>query len=79
MYTTYYFKPREITDIFLKMLQETNRDREIAVTIEEVEDETLYISKFTGTNEEIMRSLEALQSGKPKHVLTIEQIENMLV
>ena len=53
MTATYRLKAEEITENFLRSIQDNYRDKEIEITIQEVEDETGYLLKS-----EAMRPLD---------------------
>jgi hypothetical protein len=78
MEVTYRLQPYEMGDAFFKMLKDSFFDKAISVTVEEIEDETTRIKRFSGTCEEIQRGLAKLASGEPPtHALTLEQVEAM--
>jgi antitoxin YefM len=76
MQATYRLRANEITDDFLKGLKSTYQNKEIEITIQEVEDETAYLLKSEANRNHLLGALEEVKSGKPGHTMTFEELEN---
>ena len=74
MVATYRLRADEITDILLKSIQENYRNKEIEITIQEVEDETEYLLKSEANRRHLLRGIEAIKSGAPLQTMTEEQL-----
>ena len=77
MVATYRLKADEINDIFLKSIQDNYRDKEIEITIQEVEDETEYLLKSEANRQHLLRGIEEIKSSTPLHTMTVEQLEQL--
>ena len=75
MQATYRLFADEITDMFLAKLKDTYRNKEIEITVQEVEDETAYLLKSEENRQHLLRGIEELQSGAPLRTMTLEQLE----
>jgi hypothetical protein len=75
---TYRLQPYEMGDTFFKTLKDAFYDKAVSVTVEEIEDETARLKRFSGTYDEIQSGLAKLNGGEPPvHTLTMEQVEAM--
>jgi hypothetical protein len=77
MLATYRLRAEEINDTFLKTIQNSYMNKEIEITIQEVEDETEYLLKSEPNRRHLLRGIEEIQSGVPLQTMTIEQLNNM--
>jgi len=77
MVATYRLRADEITDIFLNSIKENYRNKEIEITIQEVEDETEYLLKSDANRQHLQRGIEEIKSGTPLKTLTIEHLEQL--
>jgi len=77
MVATYQLKTDEITENFLKGIQENYRNKEIEITIREVEDETAYLLKSEANRQHLLRGIDEMQSGAPLKTMTIEQLNKL--
>ena len=59
MRATYRLFADEITDTFLAGIKDTYRNKEIEITVREVEDETAYLLKSEANREHLLRGLGA--------------------
>lgn len=75
MQATYRLFADEITGTFLAGLKDTYRNKEIEITVQEVEDETAYLLKSEENREHLLRGIRELQSGAPLQTMTIGQLE----
>ena len=78
MIATYRLRAGEITDSFLKSIQDNYKNKEIEITIQEVEDETEYLLKSAANRRHLLRSLEEIRNGTALKTMTIEQLEQMV-
>jgi hypothetical protein len=75
MQATYRLFADEITDAFFKGIKDSYRNKEIEITVREVEDETEYLLKSESNRRHLMRGIEEIRSGAPLRTMTLEQIE----
>jgi hypothetical protein len=75
MQATYRLFADEITDAFFKGIKDSYRNKEIEITVREVEDETEYLLKSETNRWHLMRGIEEIRSGAPLQTMTLEQIE----
>ena len=78
MYATYRLKAEELTEDFVKILKESFRDKEIEITVQEAMDETEYLLSTEANRKHLLKAIEDLKSGKPGHVMTMEELEKMM-
>ncbi len=77
MYATYRLRANEITDKFIKTLKDSFKDREIEITVTELNDETEYLLKSEANRKQLLESIEKVKSEKPIYQMTIEEVENL--
>jgi antitoxin YefM len=75
MQATYRLFADEMTDAFLNGLKDTYRNKEIEITVREVEDETEYLLKSEANRRHLLRGIEEIRSGVPLRTMTLEQVE----
>jgi len=77
MVATYRLRVDEINDTFLKNIQNNYMNKEIEITIQEVEDETEYLLKSEPNRRHLLRGIEEIQSGTPLQTMTVEQLNHL--
>ena len=77
MIATYRLKADEITDNFLKSIQDNYRDKVIEITIQEVEDETEYLLKSESNQRHLLQGINEIRNGVPLQTLTIDQLNKL--
>jgi len=77
MVVTYRLRADEISDKFIKSIQDNYSNKEIEITIQEVEDETEYLLKSEANRRHLLRGIEEIQSGVPLQTMTMEQLERL--
>ena len=77
MIATYRLRADEISDSLLKTIQDNYKNKEIEITIQEVEDETGYLLKSEANRRHLLRGIEEIRSGIPLQTMTIEQLDQM--
>ncbi|MDR1256294.1 MAG: hypothetical protein LBJ86_00925 [Spirochaetaceae bacterium] len=75
MQATYRLFADEITDIFFKGIKDSYLNKEIEITVRELEGETEYLLKSEANRQHLMRGIEEIRSGVPLRTMTLEQIE----
>jgi hypothetical protein len=75
MQATYRLFADEITDAFLNGIKDAYRNKEIEITVREVEDETSYLLKSEANRQHLLRGIEQIRSGAALRTMTIEQLE----
>jgi antitoxin YefM len=78
MIANYRLNANEITTNFLESIQTNYRNREIEITIYEVEDETDYLLKSSANSRRLLRGIEEVQSGVPLQTMSLEQLNQMV-
>ena len=76
MIATYRLRADEINDTFLKTIQSNYMNKEIEITIQEVEDETEYLLKSEPNRRHLLKGIEEIRSGAPLQTMTVEQLNN---
>jgi len=77
MVVTYRLGADEISDKFIKSILENYCNKEIVITIQDVEDETDYLLKSEANRQHLLRGIEEIQSGVPLQTMTIEQLDRL--
>jgi hypothetical protein len=78
MEVTYRLKPNEINEDFLKTLKETFWGKKIAITVEEIEDETEYLLSNEVNRKHLLDAVEDVKNGRTVHTMTLEELEAMI-
>jgi len=58
MYSTYRLRAEELSPNLIKAIKDTYHDREIEITIQEVQDETEYLLSTNANREHLLKSIE---------------------
>lgn len=58
MYSTYRLRADELSSRLLNAIKETYHDREIEITIQEVQDETDYLMSSPANREHLLKAIE---------------------
>ncbi len=74
MLATFRLRAEEINDAFLKTIQSNYMNKEIEITIQEVEDETEYLLKSEPNRQHLLRGIEEIRNGAPLQTMTVEQL-----
>jgi hypothetical protein len=77
MTATYRLKTEEITENFFKNIRENYRNKEIEITIQEVEDETEYLLKSEANRQHLLRGIDEIRSGAHLQTMTVEQLNGL--
>jgi hypothetical protein len=77
MVATYRLKTDEITENFFRNIRENYRNKEIEITIQEVEDETDYLLKAEANRQHLLRGIDEIRSGVPLQTMTVEQLNGL--
>jgi len=77
MVATYRLRADEINDTFLKNIQNNYMNKEIEITIQEIEDETEYLLKSEPNRQHLLRGIEEIRSGAPLQTMTVEQLNQL--
>ena len=77
MIASYRLRADEITETFLKNIRDNYRDKEIEITVQEVEDETAYLLKSEANRLHLLRGIEEIQNGTPLQTMTLEQLNRL--
>jgi hypothetical protein len=77
MVATYRLRADEVTDHFLKNIQNNYRNKEVEITIQEIEDETEYLLKSEANRQHLLRGVEEIKSDTPLQTMTVEQLNQI--
>jgi len=77
MVAIYRLRADEINDAFLKNIQNNYMNKEIEITIQEIEDETEYLLKSESNHRHLLRGIEEIRSGAPLQTMTVEQLNRL--
>jgi hypothetical protein len=77
MVAIYRLRTDEINDAFLKNIQNNYMNKEIEITIQEIEDETEYLLKSEPNRLHLLRGIEEIRSGAPLQTMTVEQLNRL--
>ena len=78
MDVTYRLKPEELNDDFFRTLKQLFLGKEIAITVEEVPDETEYLLSNEANREHLLRAIEDMKDGRNAHIMSIDEMESMI-
>jgi hypothetical protein len=78
MDATYRLKPYELNVDFLEVLKKTFRDKEIVVSVEEIQDETDFLLSTEANRKHLFEALEAVKKGVPYRTMTLEELDAMI-
>jgi hypothetical protein len=78
MDATYRLKPYELNINFLETLKNTFRDKEIAVSVEEIQDETDFLLSTEANRKHLFEALESAKKGEFVHTMTLEELYAMI-
>jgi hypothetical protein len=78
MDATYRLKPYELNIDFLETLKNTFRDKEISVSVEEIQDETDFLLSTEANRKHLFEALESVKKGVPYRTMTLEELYAMI-
>ena len=78
MDVTYRLKPSELNDDFLVILKNTFLEKEIAVTVKAIEDETSYLLSNSANRQHLLDAVEDVKNGRTLHSMTVDEMEAMI-
>ena len=78
MIATYRLKADEITENLLKNIQDNYRNKEIEITIQEVEDETAYLLKSEANREHLLRGIDEVRSGAHLQTMSVKDLNRLI-
>ncbi|MCL2810244.1 MAG: hypothetical protein FWD24_09330 [Treponema sp.] len=78
MDVTYRLKPEELNDNFFMNLKQLFFGKEIAITVEEVLDETEYLLSNEANREHLIRAVDDMKHGRNVHTMSTEEMESMI-
>ena len=77
MYASYRLRADEITKNFFKGIKDAYQDKEIEITVQEVEDETAYLLKSEANRRHLLKTIEDARNGVPEHTMTFEELDKI--
>jgi hypothetical protein len=77
MYATYRLRADEMTDKFFKSIKDAYLDKEIEITVQEIEDETAYLLKSEANRNHLLEAIQEDRHGNLGHILTFEELEKL--
>jgi PHD/YefM family antitoxin component YafN of YafNO toxin-antitoxin module len=60
------------------MLKQTFLGKEVAITVEEVPDETEYLLSNEANRQHLLQAVEDIKQGRNVHTMSIEEMESMI-
>jgi hypothetical protein len=78
MEAVYRLKPHELTESFFNLLKNSFFDKEIEVSVEEVEDTTDYLLRSSANREILLDGIKAAETGNYAHTMTFEEAESQI-
>ena len=78
MDVTYRLKPEELNDDFFKTIKQMFLGKEVAITVEEVPDETEYLLSNEANRKHLLQAVEDMKQGRNVHTMSIEEMESMI-
>ena len=78
MEVTYRLKPDELNDDFFKTVKQLFLGKEVAITVEEVPDETEFLLSNEANREHLLQAVEDIKHGRNLHKMSIEEMESMI-
>jgi hypothetical protein len=78
MDATYRLKPYKLNADFLETLKRNFWDKEISVSVEEIQDETDFLLSTEANRKYISEALEAVKRGEVVHTMTLEELYVMI-
>ena len=78
MDVTYRLKPEELNDDFFRTIKKMFLGKEVAITVEEVPDETEYLLSNEANREHLTQAVEDMKHGRNVHTMSIEEMESMI-
>ncbi|MDR1178870.1 MAG: hypothetical protein LBK44_00060, partial [Spirochaetales bacterium] len=77
MQTTYRLRVEELEKL-IKILKNIYPDKEIEITVQEIEDETGYLLKDEANRKHLEKAVAADKAGKYYRTVSAEELETML-
>ena len=78
MDVTYRLKPEELNDDFFRTIKQMFLGKEVAITVEEVPDETEYLLSNEANRKHLLQAVEDIKHGRNVHTMSIEEMESMI-
>ena len=78
MDVTYRLKPEELNDDFFKTLKQAFFGKKIAITVEEVPDETEYLLSHEANRGHLLQAVEDMKQGRNVRTMSLEAMESMI-
>ena len=78
MDVTYRLKPEELNDDFFRTLKQLFLGKEVAITVEEIPDETEYLLSNEANRKHLLQAVQDIKHGKNTHTVSIEEMESMI-
>jgi len=77
MVATYRLRANEIPQNLFETIRDNYKDKEVEITIQEVEDETTFLLKSQANCEHLLRGVEEIRSGTALQSMTLEQLNEL--
>jgi hypothetical protein len=78
MDATYRLKPYELNVDFFETLKRTFKDKEIVISVEEIQDETDFLLSTEANRKHLFEALESAKKGEFVHTMTLEELNVMI-
>jgi len=78
MDVTYRLRPEELNDDFFNTIKQLFTGKEVAIRVEEVQDETEYLLSNETNRAHLLRAVEDIKNGRNVYTMSIEEMEAMI-
>jgi hypothetical protein len=75
MLSTYRLKASELSADLIRALKNTYHDREIEITVQDVQDETDYLLSSPANREHLLRALDDVRNNRNLVTISLDSIE----
>ena len=75
---TYRLKPEELNDDFFKAVKQLFVGKEVAITVEEVPDETEYLLSNEANRAHLLQAVEDSKHGRNIRTMSMAEMETMI-
>ncbi len=74
MYSTYRLKADELSSTLLNAIKKTYHDREIEITVQEIQDDTDYLLSSPANREHLLKAIENVNNHKNLVQMPLEEL-----
>lgn len=74
MYSTYRLKADELSSTLINAIKKTYHDREIEITVQEIQDETDYLMSSPANRAHLLKAIENINAHKNLVQMAVEDL-----